>query len=66
MNARGGKGDQSKDGPRKMPGGWILGFLLGIAVSLAACAVLYPTVTEFNATSLLAYASMTVGQGLNG
>jgi hypothetical protein len=38
MNARGGKMAPSKGGPMKMPGGWILGFLLGIAVSLAACA----------------------------
>jgi hypothetical protein len=38
MNARGVKTDQRKDGSMKMPGGWILGFLLSIAVSLAACA----------------------------
>jgi len=29
---------QSKDGPMEMPGGWVLGFLLGLVVSLSACA----------------------------
>ena len=30
--------NQSKDRAMKMPGGWMLGLLLGVAVSLAACA----------------------------
>jgi hypothetical protein len=38
MSVPGEKMDRSKDGLMKMPGRWILGSLLGISLSMAACA----------------------------